>query len=85
MKCLRALIALNYSSDRIASHLYNPTDQSEIFDPLSNDLNADSNFLTRQLISRYMVKEDINDRVSSFNEKFVFYFFFKCPQLVGKS
>jgi len=67
MKCLRALVALYYSSDRIESLLYNPIDQSKLFDPLSNDLNPDSNFLTRLTISRYMVKEDINDRVSSFN------------------
>ena len=37
---------LNYNSDRIGSLLYNPTEQPGSFDPLSNDLNPDSNFLT---------------------------------------
>ena len=63
---------LNYNSDRIGSLLYNPTEQPGSFDPLSNDLNPDSNFLTRLPTSRYMVEEDINDQVSSFNEKSMF-------------
>jgi len=41
-------------------------------DPLSNDLNPDSNFFTCLPTSRYIVKEDINDQVSSFNEKSMF-------------
>ena len=63
---------LNYNSDRIESLLYNPIEQPGLFDPLSNDLNPDSNFLTRLPTSRYMVEEDINDQVSSFNEKSMF-------------
>jgi len=34
---------LNYKSDRIESLLFNPIEQPGIFDPLSNDLNHDSN------------------------------------------
>ena len=63
---------LNYNSDRIGSLLYNPIEQPGFFDPLSNDLNPDSNSLTRLPTSRYMVEEDINYQVSSFNEKSVF-------------
>ena len=37
---------LNYNSDRIESLLYNPI-QPGLFDPLSNNLNPDSNFLNR--------------------------------------
>ena len=64
---------LNYNSDRIESLLCNPIEQpAGLSDPLSNDLNPDSNFLTRLPTSRYMVEEDINDQVSSFNEKSMF-------------
>jgi len=63
---------LNYNSDRIESLLYNPVDQPGLSDPLSNDLNLDSNFFTRLPTSRYMVEEDINHQVSSFNEKSMF-------------
>lgn len=63
---------LNYNSDRLESLLYNPIAEPGLFDPLSNNLNPDSNFLTRLLTSRYMVEEDINDQVSSFDEKSMF-------------
>ena len=63
---------LNYNSDRIGSLVYNPIEQPGCFDPLSNDLNLDSNFLTCLPTSRYMVEEDINDQVSSSNEKSMF-------------
>ena len=58
----------NYNSHRIESLLYTPIHQPGLFDPLSNNLNPDSNFLNRLPTSRYMVEEDINDHVSSFNE-----------------
>ena len=63
---------LNYDSDRIESLLYNPIEQPGLFDPLSNYLNPDSNFLTCLPTSRYMAEEDINEQVSSFNEKSMF-------------
>ena len=63
---------LNYNSDRIGSLLYNPIEQPGFFYPLSNDLNPDSNSLTRLPTSRYMVEEDINYQVSSFDEKSMF-------------
>ena len=65
-------VTCKHNSDRIESLLYNPIEQAGLFDPLSNDLNPDSNFLTRLPTSRYMVEEDINDQVSSFNEKSMF-------------
>ena len=63
---------LNYNSNCIESLLYNPIDQPGLFDPLSNNLYPDSNFPTRLPTSRYMVEEDINDQVSSFNEESTF-------------
>ena len=41
-------------------------------DPLSNDLNPDSNFLTRLPTRKYMVEKGINDQRSSFNKKSMF-------------
>ena len=38
---------LNYNSDRIESLFFNPIEQPGLFDPFSNYLNPDSNFLTR--------------------------------------
>lgn len=54
---------LNYNSDRIEWLLYNLIEQPGLFDPLSNDLNPDSNFLTRLPTSRYMVEEEVNARI----------------------
>ena len=53
---------LNYNSDRIESLLYNPIDQPGLFEPLSNDLNPDSNSFTHIPTCRYMVEEDIKAR-----------------------
>ena len=56
---------LNYNNNRIGSLLFNTIDQPELFDPLSKDLNPNSNFLPREPTSRYMVEEDINPFTTS--------------------
>ena len=60
---------LNYYINRIGSLSYNPIEQPGFFDPLSNDLNPDSNLFTCLPTSRYMVEMDI------------FYFFCFLPEL----
>ena len=49
--------------------LKHPVEGPELFNPLSSHLNPDSNFITRLPNSGYMVEEDLNNRVPSFDDK----------------
>ena len=60
---------LGYNADLLETSLFNPVEGLELVNPLSSHLNPESNFITRLPNSGYMIEEDLNNRVASFDDK----------------